>query len=243
MPDLKPKLEEWKEAFDRNKAKSESILVPQPGVEEVYDDSQATLDACLGDLDTYLTAIRKEYGGNKAICYRDNGKEIYQLEMPVSIKNIPSNWEQMSATKAVRRWYSPKLRNLARALQEAKEIHSQVVKEVINRFCIKFAEDYEMWLSAVKVVAQLDCLISLAQASANLGPTYCRPEFTDEERTVVEFGDLSHPCMISTVSNFIANDIRLGGGVANINLLTGANAAGKSTVLRMVSPRGTFMPG
>jgi DNA mismatch repair protein MSH6 len=39
--------------------------------------------------------------------------------------------------------------------------------------------------------------------------------------------------MINTVSDFIPNDILLGGKTANINLLTGANAAGKSTVLRM----------
>jgi DNA mismatch repair protein MSH6 len=234
-PDLKPKLDEWKEAFNKDRAISEHILVPAPGVEKEYDESQATVDACLQDLDEFLREAKKQFGGSKSICYRDNGKEIYQLEMPVNMKGVPKEWDQMSATKAVKRYYTPKLRKLVRALQEAKEIHSQIVKDVINRFCVKFDEDYEMWLLAVKIVAQLDCLISLARASANLGEPACRPVFTDEDRTVVEFEDLRHPCMINTVTDFIPNDINLGGTTANINLLTGANAAGKSTVLRMVS--------
>jgi len=39
--------------------------------------------------------------------------------------------------------------------------------------------------------------------------------------------------MQSTVTDFIPNDINLGGEAAKIKLLTGANAAGKSTILRM----------
>jgi ATPase subunit of ABC transporter with duplicated ATPase domains len=41
--------------------------------------------------------------------------------------------------------------------------------------------------------------------------------------------------MTNSVDDFIPNDIKLGGDEAKINLLTGANAAGKSTILRMVS--------
>ena len=84
------------------------------------------------------------------------------------------------------------------------------------------------------MIAHLDCLISLAKASASLGSPSCRPEFVDEDgtRSVLEFQTLRHPC-IETTTNFIPNDIALGGEAANITLLTGANAAGKSTVLRM----------
>jgi DNA mismatch repair protein MSH6 len=53
---------------------------------------------------------------------------------------------------------------------------------------------------------------------------------------VIEFEELRHPCVLPNVSDFIPNDINLGGSKANITLLTGANAAGKSTILRMVGP-------
>ncbi|KAJ4409669.1 DNA mismatch repair protein msh6 [Didymella pomorum] len=231
MPDLAGALEHWKTAFDRKQAKDEGIMVPAPGVEEDHDESQRVIDECLTDLETLLKKVRKDLGNN-SICYRDNGKEIYQLEVPKKSK-VPSSWDQMSATAKVTRYYSPELRKLVRALQEATETHSQITKEVATRFCAKFDEEYATWLAAVKIIAQLDCLISLAKASASLGEPSCRPTFTEDKRSLVEFEELRHPCMLNTVDDFIPNDIRLGGESPNISLLTGANAAGKSTILRM----------
>lgn len=234
MPDLDSRLKHWKDAFDRKLAKQDGILVPEPGVEEDFDESQERIDQCTRALDDHLKEARRKLGSS-SIVYRDNGKEIYQLEVPVKVKKelIPKNWDQMSATKAVKRYYNPELRKLVRALQEAQETHGQIVKEVAGRFYARFDEDYNIWLAAVKIIAQLDCLISLAKASQSLGQPSCRPTFVDDERTVIEFEELRHPCMLTAVETFIPNDIRLGGSNRNIDLLTGANAAGKSTVLRM----------
>ena len=65
-----------------------------------------------------------------------------------------------------------------------------------------------------------------------LGSPSCRPEFVEEDgvRGVLDFKTLRHPC-IETTTNFIPNDISLGGFDPAITLLTGANAAGKSIVL------------
>ncbi|GME33871.1 DNA mismatch repair protein msh6 [Neofusicoccum parvum] len=232
MPDLAKSLKDWRDAFDRKAAKNDGILVPEEGVEEDFDQSKQEIDEVLADLDKLLKQYRRELGST-TICYKDNGKEIYQLEVPVKIKNVPKNWDQMSATAKVKRYYSPELRKLVRRLQEAQETHGQIIKEVAGRFYARFDENYTTWLAAVKIVAQLDCLISLAKASASLGEPSCRPKFVDSERAVLEFEELRHPCMLTNVTDFIPNDIKLGGQVPNIDLLTGANAAGKSTVLRM----------
>lgn len=233
MPDLNGLLEYWKTAFDRTKAKENGILVPKPGVEEDFDSSQELVEELHQELENLLKKTRKDLGSS-AICYRDNGKEIYQLEVPIKVKNIPKDWDQMSATKQVKRYYFPELRSLIRKLQETQETHSQIVKEVAGRFYQRFDEHYATWLAAVKIISQLDCLISLAKASASLGEPSCRPVFVEDERSVLEFQELRHPCLLSSVEDFIPNDVQLGGNKANIDLLTGANAAGKSTVLRMV---------
>lgn len=232
MPDLSGALQHWKEAFNRTKANADGILVPEPGVEEDFDESQERIENCLKDLDDLLKQVRRDLGST-AIVYRDNGKEIYQLEVPMKVSKVPKHWDQMSATAKVKRYYSPELRKLVRALQEAQETHGQIVKDVARRFYTRFDEDYTTWLAATKIVAQLDCLISLAKASASLGEPSCRPIFVNDERTVLEFTDLRHPCMLTSVTDFIPNDITLGGSAPNIDLLTGANAAGKSTILRM----------
>ncbi|KAH9822948.1 Component of the post-replicative DNA mismatch repair system (MMR) [Teratosphaeria destructans] len=234
MPDLAAVLHHWKDAFERNKAKEDGLFIPQPGVEEDFDESQERIDNVEKQLQVLLNRARKDLGST-AIKFTDNGKEIYQLEVPNKVaKSIPKSWKQMSATKAVRRWYSPELEGLVRDLQEARELHGQVVKAMAGRYFERFDQDYTIWLAAVKVVAQLDCLISLAKASTSLGSPSCRPEFIEDDnaRSVLEFRELRHPC-IETTTHFIPNDISLGGSQASITLLTGANAAGKSTVLRM----------
>ena len=232
MPDLQEPLNYWKDAFNRRKAKEDKILIPEKGIETDFDNSLDRIEEIKEQLQSLLNDKKTDLKC-RTLKYTDVGKEIYQMEAPKSVK-VPSNWRQMSSTKDVKRWYFPALTQLVRELQEAEELHSQLVREVASRLFKKFDVDYETWLKAIKVVAQLDCLVSLAKASDSLGQPCCRPEFFDAERSFVEFEELRHPCMTTTVDDFIPNDIRLGGDQAKINLLTGANAAGKSTVLRMV---------
>ncbi len=239
MPDLAGALKNWKNAFDPKKAREEGILVPEPDVEADFDESQERIDQALKNLETLLKKVRRDLGSS-AICYRDNGKEIYQLEVPLKVKSVPKDWDQMSATAKVKRYYNPELRKLVRVLQEAQETHGQIVRDVAGRFYERFDEHYGVWLAAVKIIAQLDCLISLAKASASLGEPGCRPKFVETKRAAISFKELRHPCMLTNVTDFIPNDIELGGKTPSIDLLTGANAAGKSTILRMVCQSSIF---
>ncbi|OIW28118.1 DNA mismatch repair protein Msh6 [Coniochaeta ligniaria NRRL 30616] len=231
MPNLKEPLGYWETAFDRKKAREEKLFIPERGIETDFDESQDRIKRIKQDLNSLLEK-QKAALKSKSIKFTDVGKEVYQIEAPRTVK-VPSSWRQMSATASVKRYYFKELENLVRELQEAEETHSQIVKEVASRFFQRFDVDYEVWLQAIRVVSQLDCLISLAKASSALGEPSCRPVFVDDERSVVQFEELRHPCMLNTVTDFIPNDITLGGEQANINLLTGANAAGKSTILRM----------
>ncbi|KAJ2972723.1 hypothetical protein NUW58_g9127 [Xylaria curta] len=231
MPDLSEPLSYWKSAFDRRKAREEKILVPERGIEEDFDGSHDVIVDIKTDLQSLLDQKKIELKA-KTIKFTDVGKEVYQIEVPKAVK-VPKDWQQMSATASVKRYYFKELTALVRKLQEAEETHSQLLREVSLRFFKRFDVDYEVWLQAIRIVSQLDCLVSLAKASSSLGEPSCRPVFVDEERSVVEFTELRHPCMLNTVDDFIPNDIVLGGDSAKINLLTGANAAGKSTILRM----------
>lgn len=233
MPNLDEPLSYWQSAFDRNQARSNKILTPEPGIDDEFDKSMEHMNGIKAELNKLLDEQKKALK-SRALKFTDIGKEIYQIEAPKSVK-VPSHWRQMSATKDLKRWYFTELVDLVRELQEAEETHSQLVKEVAAKFFRKFDVDYDTWLKAIRIVAQLDCLVSLAKASSCLSEPSCRPQFVDQERSLVEFEELRHPCMTSTVDDFIPNDIKLGGDEPNINLLTGANAAGKSTVLRMVS--------
>ncbi|KAG5986359.1 hypothetical protein E4U43_005541, partial [Claviceps pusilla] len=232
MPNLREPLSYWTSAFDRQRAREDKILIPEKGIEPDFDDSVSRMDEIRDQLSGLLNEKKGELKC-RSLKFTDVGKEIYQMETPKSAK-VPANWRQMSATKDVKRWYFPELTQLVRELQEAEELHSQLVREIASRLFRKFDVDYAAWIQAIKIVAQLDCLVSLAKASSLMGQPACRPQFFDnQERSFVDFEELRHPCMTNTVDDFIPNDVKLGGDRAKINLLTGANAAGKSTVLRM----------
>lgn len=50
-------------------------------------------------------------------------------------------------------------------------------------------------MHAVRVVAELDCLVSLAKTSAALGEPAVRPEIVESGRAFIEFEELRHPCV------------------------------------------------
>jgi len=231
MPDLSEPLAFWKSAFDRQRAREEKILIPAKGIEEEFDESHDRIEEIKNDLQELLDQKKSELKA-RTLKFTDVGKEIYQIEAPKAVK-VPKDWQQMSATASVKRYYFKELTALVRRLQEAEETHSQLIRDVALRLFKRFDVDYDSWIQAIRIVAQLDCLVSLARSSSSMGEPSCRPVFIDEERSVVEFEELRHPCMISSVDDFIPNDVVLGGDSAKISLLTGANAAGKSTILRM----------
>ncbi|ODV91803.1 hypothetical protein CANCADRAFT_75812 [Tortispora caseinolytica NRRL Y-17796] len=232
MPNLDSDLEPWVDAFDRQKLLNEGIIIPREGFEPDFDASLGVIKEIEVRLRDQLREYRRMLKSQDLI-FKDSGKEIYLIEVPVKLaSSVPKDWLQMGATAKTKRFWSPEVRLLARELMEAREVHKIKEMGIQNKLYEMFATKYDTWISAVNVVAKIDCLLSISKASSGLGVPSCRPEFVDEERSVLEFNELRHPCICSN-TEFIPNDIALGGSNAKLNLLTGANAAGKSTILRM----------
>lgn len=230
-PDLNEILPQWNDAFSWSEAKENNLLIPEPGVEHDFDESTAVIKGIESDLLTKLREYRKEYR-SQDICYKDSGKEIYLLEFPAKFK-APKEWQIMGATSKVKRYWSPEVKVLVRSLMEARERHKLVADQVQANLYAKFNLNYKDWLAAVKSVAYCDCLLSLARTSLSFSEPHCRPNIVTDSYQKLEFEELRHPTFAQSM-DFIPNDVVLGGkDHANFNLLTGANAAGKSTVLRM----------
>lgn len=235
IPNLEECLPEWTQAFDWDEAKTNNKLIPEPGVEKEFDESQSVIQGIEDELQEKLRKYRKEYRSQE-ICYRDSGKELYLIEVPTKVQKIPKTWQQMAATAKVKRYWSPEVKTLVRCLMEARERHKLICESVQTKLYARFDQYYKHWLGAVKAMANIDCLVSMAKTSQSLGSPRCRPEIIseDEQQPVIDMKELRHPCFDASKTDFIPNDIQLGGpDHANLNLLTGANAAGKSTVLRM----------
>ncbi|CCH43094.1 DNA mismatch repair protein [Wickerhamomyces ciferrii] len=232
--EIQDSLSKWDDAFDRVKAKDEGVLILSKGIEQDYDDSVSTIK----DLEHELEATIKQYRRTfktQEINYKDSGKELYTIEMPSRI-TVPKDWKRMGASKKTTRYWSPEVETMAKDIARAKECHKLIEESLITRMFKRFDTDYSVWSSAINAIAKIDCLVSLAKTSESIGFPSVRPKFVESETGILEFKELRHPCFnmgITASKDFIPNDISLGGSSPNLGLLTGANAAGKSTVLRM----------
>lgn len=235
----------WSNSFDRSKASVNNIIVPQEGVDPDFDKSITEIKSLENELNEILVQYRKDFKCSN-INFKDSGKELYLIELPVSVsKQVPANWTQMAANKSTKRYYSDEVKTLARCMAEARESHKILEENLKNRLCKKFDSLFHStWMPTVHIISNIDCLVALTRTSESLGFPACRPQFSDEidPKTgnklngFVKFKSLRHPCFnegSSVIREFIPNDIELGKDVPQFGLLTGANAAGKSTILRM----------
>ncbi|CAO3674545.1 unnamed protein product [Umbelopsis vinacea] len=208
-----------------------TTIIPQPGIEEDWDEVQRTLSDYENQFQEHLQDMKKQHKCSKLV-YKDIGKEIYQIEAPKDFR-APKDWTRLSATGKLSRYWTSTIRKLVTEYKEALETKNSIVKSFTSRVYAKFDEHYFTWLSAVKHAAEIDCLLSLAISSMSLGEPVCRPEFVDSDKSMLELENLRHPCIAAGVAtDFIPNDTYLGGDRPNIIVLTGPNMGGKSTLLR-----------
>ncbi|KAF8556832.1 DNA mismatch repair protein Msh6 [Imleria badia] len=233
-PDLTPHLKNVTSRFTIDKETDE--LLPVDGKDDVYDGVMEEITDLEKELNGQLKKFEKKLGCSLSWWHSGTGnKEIYLVQTKANEKNIPDDWVKGGATKAVKRWVVPSLQPTIRALKEARENRTTAVRDFKGRLYEEFDTDRGVWLRAVRVLAELDCLFSLAKASVAIGEPSCRPEFVAGDAAFIEFKDLRHPTLAELKATFIPNDIKLGGEVERIALLTGPNMGGKSTAMRMTA--------
>ncbi|KAI0216514.1 DNA mismatch repair protein msh6, partial [Massospora cicadina] len=224
FPDISKELSYFETAFDHQLARKEGTVVPFEGVEADFDDLTHALKGVELQLDNFLKQQRLTLKSSKVV-YRDIGKELYQLEVPIDLA-------------AVRRFRTPETAALAKRVAELTEMRAGVLRSIQSRIYRRFDEHYALWLKAVKRVAVLDCILSLAKSATLMGEPCVRPELVLAEpglNNLLELQELRHPCL-NAIGHFIPNDTALGGrgdgAKPNMILLTGPNMGGKSTLLR-----------
>ncbi|KAI4525062.1 DNA mismatch repair protein Msh6 [Schizophyllum commune Loenen D] len=239
-PDVVPNIKHIEEMFERPGSEKEAEeLVPMEGKDAVYDEVIAEIKALEKSLNKQLKKYEDVVGGDLSYWHSATGnKDIYLVETKAGQKNIPRDWTKHGGTKAKTRYVVPALQPEIRKLKEARENRKTAIATFKSRLYAEFDVDRPLWLKTIRVFAELDCLFSLAKSSAAIGEPSCRPEFVESDTSFMDFVELRHPTLsLQKVEEFIPNDIRLGGEVGTIALLTGPNMAGKSTIMAQLGMR------
>ncbi|KAI0642601.1 DNA mismatch repair protein Msh6 [Trametes meyenii] len=238
-PDLSPNLKHIKAMFKPPEDGSDE-LVPEDGQDEVYDGVMEEINELEEELKSELKKLRRQTGLDLSYWHSAQGtKEIYLVQLQGKEREkAPKSWTLSGSTKAAKRYVVPELQGTIRKLKEARENRNTAIKGFKNRLYAEFDQDRSVWLRAIRVLAELDCLFSLAKASSALGEPACRPELVEGDEAFIDFEELRHPALCvsgSLKGDFIPNNVRLGGEVGRIALLTGPNMGGKSTAMRMTA--------
>ncbi|WFD19621.1 DNA mismatch repair protein msh6 [Malassezia caprae] len=241
---LRTLLDEWPDVAERAAALRRHFIAGDDGSFTPVQGESAAYDAAVDS----VRAAERRLDDEKASCATQLGlaahdvawkhvgtNEIYQLELPARTK-VPAPWILMSQTKAAKRYYTPRTKDLIRELKEARETRLAALKQFQSEVYAAFRADLPLYARAVRAVAQLDCLLSLAKSSEALGEPACRPTLVEQDTALFAFEQLRHPCMapsaLTGATEFIPNNVALGGDAEDIMVLTGGNMAGKSTTAR-----------
>ncbi|OAD06817.1 hypothetical protein MUCCIDRAFT_33695 [Mucor lusitanicus CBS 277.49] len=232
FPDIGGKLDSLNNSFITADVDVDcKTMIPKTGMNDEWDGINQQIKDAEKQFESHLQVVKRELKCSSVV-YKDMNKDIYQMEVPKSVK-VPQSWIQMSTTAKVTRYWDNTVKNLVTEYRELMETKNAFVKKFALQVYAAFDESYDMWLSAVHSIAELDALMGLAKGSMNMGEPACRPVLLDQEKSVVEFEELRHPCVVPGVAtDFIPNDVGLGGQEASVIVLTGPNMGGKSTLLR-----------
>ncbi|KAJ9114202.1 hypothetical protein QFC20_001718 [Naganishia adeliensis] len=220
-PDMTANLDHIQSMFEL----VDNDILPTPGASEECDEAAAAVEQAESELEDVLEEYKTQL--------KYVGIDIYVIQVPVKVK-VPANWTKTGGTKAQNKYVTGKTQPLIRQVQEARETRKIAFQGFYAQLLQEFDKDRDVWLKAVRIFAELDCLLSLAKSSADLDEPKCRPVLVESDEAFIDFKDLRHPALCLR-SDFISNDVQLGNAVPRQTLLTGPNTAGKSTLCRMTS--------
>ncbi|KRZ06058.1 DNA mismatch repair protein Msh2, partial [Trichinella zimbabwensis] len=157
--------------------------------------------------------------------------------------------ELLDMQKGSVRFTDETLKRMNSEMMKAKDSYEEFQKRVVDELVATVATYMDPMKSLAQVVGHLDVMVSFAIASVNAPVQYVRPKILQSGSGILNLIQARHPCLeMQPDVSFIANDLKLAKGEAELIILTGPNMGGKSTYLRqtamiiIMAQMGCFVP-
>lgn len=160
--------------------------------------------------------------------------------------SMPDDFIRKQTLVNAERFITPELKELENKISTAQEKRLELEYNLFIEIRQKIASQSDRLLAAASLVAQVDFLVSLAEAANRYH--YTKPAITDDQTITISEG--RHPVIERSLEpgRFVPNDISLDQETNGLLIITGPNMAGKSTVLRqtalivLMAHLGSFVP-
>ncbi|KRY73795.1 DNA mismatch repair protein Msh2, partial [Trichinella pseudospiralis] len=216
------------------------------------------LNNCMQNIDqkmtSYLTKAVKIYGfeHGKSLKLEHSAQWGHVFRVSRKDEKIIRNQkavELLDMQKGSVRFTDETLKSMNSEMMKAKDSYEEYQKRVVDELVATVATYMDPMKSLAQVVGHLDVMVSFAIASVNAPVQYVRPKILQSGSGILNLIQARHPCLeMQPDVSFIANDLKLAKGEAELIILTGPNMGGKSTYLRqtamiiIMAQMGCFVP-
>ncbi len=178
-------------------------------------------------------AAEKQATGIASLKVKHNRVFGYYIEITrANLESVPDHYIRKQTLANAERYFTPELKEFEEKIVHAEERRAALEYRLFETVRAAVVQELARLRSTAEQLAELDALSALAELSQRRG--YCAPVLTDEPGIVIREG--RHPVVETMVEGgrFVPNDVDLVDG-QRLQLITGPNMAGKSTVIRQVA--------
>ena len=194
-----------------------------------------------------LEAAERRRSGIRTLKVGFNKVFGYYIEVShANTAKLPDDYVRKQTLTGGERYITPGLKEKEAVVLSAQERIAARETEILHDLGAKVADSAPALRVSARAIGMVDALVSLAAAAAEHG--WRRPEVNAGLALTITGG--RHPLVEQGLPAgvFVANDLDLDPGAAQIVILTGPNMAGKSTYLRqaamivLLAQCGSFVP-
>jgi len=203
------------------------------GVNNELDDLRLTVKGSK-DFIGSLEQEEREKTGITSLKVKFNQVFGYYIEVTkANLGAVPAYYTRKQTMVNAERFITPELKHheeiILTAEERIKEIEYQVFCDTVSNILLKT----EVIQTAATALAELDCLISLAEIS--LREEFVKPQINNSNSIEIIGG--RHPVVEKSLplGEFVPNDVLLNNDDAQLMVITGPNMAGKSVYIRQVA--------
>jgi len=213
---------------------------PSDGVYQPHDTLKRQIAETMAKLDRELQGLKAKFP--KAQCVFVHRLPGFRYEVETEEGMLPSQFlasvDVTYRNKNKLRFHTETIKGLIAELESLEDQREDCLFPFLARLFQEFHAHQAQFRAAVRCLAELDALLSLAAASSGLTGGSCRAEIValddPDAPGTLEVRACRHPVAASKMgTTFVPNDTLLNaGGVPGVLVVTGPNMGGKSTVLR-----------
>jgi len=214
-----------------------------------FNDKLDKLRSISKDGQTWLKNYQKQQARRTGIANLKIGYNRvfgYYLEINHSSANkAPPDYVRKQTIKNAERYITDELKEYETRALDAAERALQLEQQLFEQISRQAAQYISRLQSLADTLAQCDCLAALAYLAHRRN--YIRPGITTSTELLINEG--KHPVLAETLgTEFVPNDLELGGKAGDCLIITGPNMSGKSTYIRqtallvLMAQSGSFIP-